>query len=507
MNHMLQTSPVGPALDDAHEADRLIEVIGVRKKYCRNLRRALRYGVQDILDAVLMRKTDPETLRPDEFWAVDNISFTLQRGESLALLGENGSGKSTLLRLVSGQRKVTAGKIITRGRIVALTELGLGFDPALSGRENIFINGAVFGMTRAQMAELVDDIVAFAEIPDFIDSAVQTYSSGMRARLAFAIATHLEPDILVVDETLAVGDMRFRRKCILHVNGYLERGGSLVLVAHDPFLVQNVCSRAIILHKGRMIFEGSVVEGLKLHFSIEQAQTVSSAGGTIADAVSMDDPALDEMKAAGSQLPELLQAGNSQPVPAVRQPSPAEVESVSQLPAGPPAAKQLSSSQTVVIDDVQMLPESGEALRTNEPATVLIECRSLVEIVIVWAFFVYSADLQSTIACCVSGEAGGFYRLRPGRNRLTARIPRLPLVAGAFALRAGLADPPHFVPIALFGFEDTPSFVTVADPPPSRFANYQRMHKTLTEIPVEWPTGETVDTDVFSTPPPTSQKA
>jgi ABC-2 type transport system ATP-binding protein len=159
---------------------------------------------------------------------------------------------------------------------VALTELGLGFDPALTGRENAYVNASVLGVPRAKLEPLIDAIVDFAGLREFIDASVQTYSSGMKARLGFAVAAHLDPDILIIDEVLAVGDLAFRRKCMKRIQGFLREGGSLVLMAHDPVLVQNICTRCLVMERGRVIFDGPSVEGVDLHFQIGHVASLSA---------------------------------------------------------------------------------------------------------------------------------------------------------------------------------------------------------------------------------------
>ena len=177
------------------------------------------YGVKDMGSELFGRRNsnpDKPELRPDEFWAVQNVSFELNRGDCLGLIGRNGAGKSTLLKMLNGLLKPDTGRIEMHGRIGALIELGTGFNPILSGRENIYINGSLLGFTKAEIDQKFDAIVDFAEIGEFIDMPVQNYSSGMKVRLGFSVAAQMEPDVLLVDEVLAVGDMNFKLKCIQH---------------------------------------------------------------------------------------------------------------------------------------------------------------------------------------------------------------------------------------------------------------------------------------------------
>ena len=234
----------------------LIKVENVSKKFCRDLRKSLLYGVQDIAGELLGHNIKPE-LRPEEFWALRDISFELKRGESLGLLGSNGAGKSTLLKLLNGLIKPDEGRITVRGRVGALIELGAGFNPVLTGRENIYVNAAVLGIPKRKVDQIIDEIIDFAELGEFINMPVQSYSSGMRVRLGFAIAAQLEPDILIVDEVLAVGDGYFKRKCISHMRKLFRNGKTtVILVSHYIRHIEQVCSRAICLERGEVVAQG-----------------------------------------------------------------------------------------------------------------------------------------------------------------------------------------------------------------------------------------------------------
>lgn len=254
----------------------------VSKRYCRNLRRSLWYGLADIARELTVRDTPDVALRKGEFWALRDVIFTLNRGDSLGLIGRNGAGKSTLLKLLSGLVKPDGGHITVRGQVGALIELGAGFNPILTGRENIFINAAVLGLSRAKVNRLIDEIIEFAELEEFIDAPVQSYSSGMRVRLGFSIATHLQPDILLVDEVLAVGDTGFRRKCIDHLKTFLEdRTTSLILVSHNLRHIEQTCRRALHLDGGRIAMIGEtdeVIANYLEQINAEHSQRAEGAG-------------------------------------------------------------------------------------------------------------------------------------------------------------------------------------------------------------------------------------
>jgi lipopolysaccharide transport system ATP-binding protein len=232
--------------------DVLIRAEGISKKYCRNLRKSLWYGVHDICNNIIGRTGDSNNLRPHEFWALEDISFSLRKGESIGLIGRNGAGKTTLLKLINGLIKPTKGKISINGTIGALIALGTGFNPILTGRENIRVAGAVLGLSAKQIADKLDEIIRFAEIGDFIDAPVRSYSSGMLVRLGFSVAIQLNPDILLVDEVLAVGDLSFAVKCHKKITEYKNNGGSMILVSHGMHNVRFHCDRAIWLDKARL---------------------------------------------------------------------------------------------------------------------------------------------------------------------------------------------------------------------------------------------------------------
>ncbi len=195
-----------------------------------------------------------------EFFALKNISMNIKKGESVGIIGANGSGKSTLLKVISGIIKPYEGSVSVRGRIAPLIELGAGFDHNLTARENIFMNGIVLGHSRKYMQEHFDQIVEFAEISDFLDSPIKNYSSGMIARLGFSIATAVNPEILIVDEVLAVGDYKFRQKCEKHMEEMLSEGTTLIFVSHSSESVKKLCTRAVWLNKGELIMEGPADE-------------------------------------------------------------------------------------------------------------------------------------------------------------------------------------------------------------------------------------------------------
>lgn len=206
--------------------------------------------------------------KTEEFWAVRDVSLEIKRGEMMGVIGRNGAGKSTLLKLLSRITEPTKGKISLRGRVASLLEVGTGFHPELTGRENIFLNGAILGMSRVEIKRKFDEITAFAEIDKFLDTPVKRYSSGMYVRLAFAVAAHLEPEILIVDEVLAVGDAEFQRKCLGKMEDVSSKEGrTVILVSHQMTAIQNLCTRCILMDRGQLIMEGETKDVVNAYMS------------------------------------------------------------------------------------------------------------------------------------------------------------------------------------------------------------------------------------------------
>src|SRR5271165_1847288 len=197
------------------------------------------------------------------FWALRDVNVEINQGETFGILGRNGSGKSTLLKCIAGILKPTSGEIRVRGSLAAMLELGAGFQPELSGRDNIYLNGSLLGLTRAEIEKRFDDIVAFAELEDFIDNQVKFYSSGMYVRLGFAVAVNVEPDVLLVDEVLAVGDASFQRKCLDHVKRFQREGRTIVVVSHATDVMRQNCERVMVMNHGKVVTVDEPGEGIR----------------------------------------------------------------------------------------------------------------------------------------------------------------------------------------------------------------------------------------------------
>lgn len=316
MNEHTNTPSTGGA-----DSEILVRCEHVSKKFCKSLKRSLWYGVKDIASelnpfggqttdcrpqtadsleglqsAVSSQQSDPHSLqssvsglqslpplRKDEFWAVKDVSFELRRGECLGLIGRNGAGKTTLLRMLTGLIKPDQGRITMRGRVGALIALGAGFNPLLTGRENIYVNGSVLGLTTREIEAKLEEIIDFADIRDFIDAPVQSYSSGMSVRLGFAVAAVLiQPDILLLDEVLAVGDIGFRIKCLNTVRQMASQS-AVVFVSHSMEFVSQFCTRVVVMAKGAVVCDTpSVAEGIDCYFSeFPAASTVAGSGDAV----------------------------------------------------------------------------------------------------------------------------------------------------------------------------------------------------------------------------------
>ena len=254
-------------------SDYVIEFDQIYKKFARGEQHT---SLRDFIPAMAgklwpfgKKKTAEEiALRNQEFWAVQNVSFKLKRGESMGIIGPNGSGKSTTLKLLSGILRPDKGTYKVHGRLSALIEVGAGFHPDLTGRENIYLNGSILGMTRKEVASKFNDIVEFAGVEEFIDTPVKRYSSGMAVRLGFAVSAFIEPDVMLVDEVLAVGDTEFRNRCLNRMNKMLKNGVTMILVSHNLSEVRNLCQTCLMLYKGQPLMQGQTIKVIEEYHRI-----------------------------------------------------------------------------------------------------------------------------------------------------------------------------------------------------------------------------------------------
>lgn len=253
----------------------IVEVHHVYKKFCRHLKRSLWYGVKDITTEMLARNRSP-ALRREEFWALKDVCFSVRPGESVSILGLNGTGKSTLLKIINGLYPPDAGHVTLNGTTGALLELGTGFKEVLSARENIYINAAILGMPAKIVHERIDAIIEFAEVEQFVDTPLLCFSSGMKMRLGFSIAAHLKPQLLLLDEILAVGDEPFRKKCLTHLKTLIKQGTTLMMVSHNHDDLSQLTQRGLVLSAGELIFDGPFSEALDLYRGSEPSLNETS---------------------------------------------------------------------------------------------------------------------------------------------------------------------------------------------------------------------------------------
>ncbi|NIO15994.1 MAG: ATP-binding cassette domain-containing protein [Deltaproteobacteria bacterium] len=240
-----------------------LKVENVSKKYCKSIKRSMLYGIWDIARNTVGLSSHSARLRKGEFWAVDDVSFEMRRGETLGIIGPNGSGKTTLLKMLNGIFWPDRGKISVRGKMGALIAVGAGFHPLLSGRENVYVNAAILGMAKREVDEKLDAIVDFAGIHDFIDVPVKHYSSGMFVRLGFAVAAYCEPDILLIDEVLAVGDEGFQKKCFDKIGEMKKNGMTTLIVSHNMHVISTFAERLILLNGGKVKLFDNVPDGIR----------------------------------------------------------------------------------------------------------------------------------------------------------------------------------------------------------------------------------------------------
>jgi ABC-type polysaccharide/polyol phosphate transport system ATPase subunit len=320
-----------------------------------------------------------------EVQALRDISLSVEPGGAVGLVGRNGSGKTTLLRLVSGIIKPTSGRVEATGRIASLLELGAGFHPDFTGRENVYLNGSIHGLSRARVREVMDEIVAFAELEKFIDLPVRTYSSGMYMRLGFSVAAHIQSDVLLLDEVFAVGDEQFQRKCFGKIAEFKNRGGTILFVSHDAQAVERLCDRAVLLRQGQVAFDGSTREAIAAYRRLLA-----------------EDANPDELEAG------LREWGSGEARIVSAQLLDDEGDERVQLAAGEPATVRL-----VVASDPGVAPPRVSMELRDDGGLVL------------------GTVAQDTAAL---GWNGG------GERELRFRLPRLPLADGRFHLRFALTD-------------------------------------------------------------------
>jgi ABC-type polysaccharide/polyol phosphate transport system ATPase subunit len=387
----------------SHQGGTALSVSNLSKKYCGDLKKALFYGLRDIAGELSGRQTTTHRLRPGEFWALDDLSFEVKRGEALAVVGRNGAGKSTLLRVIYGLLKPDIGQVRIAGRSEAIIELGTGFNPLLTGRENVEVGAALHGLDPDATARLLEVVIDFAELAEFIDAPLMSYSSGMKARLAYSLAAHLGPDLLLVDEALAVGDLAFQHKCIRHMRQFVSGGGSLLLVSHNMRQVQTVCDRAILIERGHVVHEGDVAHVISR--MLEQRP--------LADSNQLGDFAAD----------------------------------------GP-----------VRMGGISVRSGDGGDIRTGQPLEVTVHYEADIPSEVIYALSIWTEDRWTCIGGAADPVAR---RLDAGRGVLRCILPNLALLAGRYVVRASLLDAATMYPLAIDNASNRECHIDVrTDPDP-----------------------------------------
>jgi ABC-type polysaccharide/polyol phosphate transport system ATPase subunit len=341
----------------------------------------------------------------EEFWALRDLNLTIEQGETLGVIGSNGAGKSTLLKLITRILQPTSGEIRVDGRLTALLELGAGFHPDLTGRENVFLNGSILGLTAREMRARLDDIVAFAELERFIDVPLRHYSSGMQVRLGFAVATSLDPDLLLIDEVLAVGDEGFQKKCLERIDDFRRQGKTILFVSHDLESVKRLCSRALWLEAGMLAGDGAaveVVESYRQHIWKEEARKL----------------------AAGAQPAEMGSAA------------------VSKSPPQRTEGARWGSGE-VLITDTRLLNPSGQPiqlLRSGEPLSVEIHYAMRQRVSpLVFGIAIYRSDGLRCYGTNTDIDAVDLEHLPP-EGAVSVDFDRLNLVSGTYTLDVAIHD-------------------------------------------------------------------
>lgn len=381
-----------PQPDLLQDDDLVLSVQGVSKKFCRSLKRSLFYGVQDIAAELVGSSKENVSLRTGEFWALKDVNLELRRGEAVGLIGANGSGKTTLLRIISGLIKPDTGSIRVKGRVAPLIALGAGFSPILTGRENIYANMSILGLSTQEIDDRFDQVVEFAEIGEAIDAPVQSYSSGMAARLGFSCAVHTDPDILLIDEVLAVGDVKFRSKCERRLSELLQLGTSFVLVSHFFQGILNVCNTAVYLSQGHLVAAGNAREIMDRYeqdlFAIKTDKT----------AVPLILPEKSELESTGTDLHSIYFKGSN--------------------------------------------GELLESPTTGEPTYICVQCKVRKPIAQLSLFIgIYEPAKDNTLALHMSSAYDeDTFNASPGTYELRVYLPSLGLLPGSYTLSVYLKD-------------------------------------------------------------------
>lgn len=380
----------------------VVELIDVSRRFIK--RRERTRSLQDKFIRLLSRRN----AQLEEFWPMRHISFTLRQGECVGVIGPNGAGKSTFLKLVTGILTPTAGDMVVRGRVSSLLELGAGFHPDLTGRENIYLNGSIYGLNRSQINARIDHIIEYAELGDFIDTPIKHYSSGMYVRLGFAVAIHTDPDLLLVDEVLAVGDAGFQRKCLNSIRHFRQQGGTLLFISHDLNTVQSICDRVIWLEEGHIQADGKPIDVVMAYLSHMAQKEEARRRAAIA-----------ETSPAAS--PESTPGAAPQPI----------------------VSDHRWGSGRIRIEAVELCNNAGQEqtiFRTGEPMLVRMHYRTW-EPIERPVFGVAMHDVNGVHLCGPNSDFGGLrIPAVQGSGTVTYRIDTLPLLEGDYFVSVAAVD-------------------------------------------------------------------
>ena len=456
----------------------ILRVSNVSKKYSLEQSRSRSDALRDILSEMFGGHRARHSVEHHDVWALRDISLELKKGEGLGIIGHNGAGKSTLLKLLTGRFQPTSGSIETTARIGAISQLGIGFNAELTGRQNILVGATMLGFSHKHVLDLMDEIIAFSGVGEFIEQPIKTYSSGMKARLGYAISALVNPDILLIDEVLAVGDLSFKRKCTRHINDFRSKGGSILFVSHDLHAVQFVCDRVIVLERGRIVYEGNVFEGIKAYIHSMEEYQVETVGAraAVTETLSIEQATGNQADVIDHPEVERVEHGVSNnkiestpPPPSMKPEAQSTIEVVKIEPTSVfeivREAKQLSEERPLCITSVSIHPTSTHDLLTGTSVRIKIRYRSLIPLYPVsWGFSFCTTDGSVIISTAIIGHHGTEVTLPAGEAELSALVAEMPLLAGRYQLRAGIGDSRDGVAFDDVGWYDNPLFFDVKSP-------------------------------------------
>ncbi|NJN85661.1 MAG: ABC transporter ATP-binding protein [Leptolyngbyaceae cyanobacterium SL_7_1] len=438
----------------------LLETKHLSKRFCRRPELALRYTGLDILREFRRLPDGGDRLRPGEFWAVQDINLELRSGEVLGLVGHNGAGKSTLLNLITGILRPTLGQVLWHTDSVILIDHQAGLSPVQTGRENIHNMLSLHGISESQIHKNIDEIINYSGVHDFIDAPVGTYSTGMRLRLAFSIYTQLQPDVFIIDEALGGGDIRFQQKFENYLREYISRGGAILLVSHDLFIVQSLCHQCILLDHGK-IYQTGKTDAILFNYhqlmevdyqNQQQKMLFSNALHSSIASADAAEAELGNLAAVG----ELFGA--------------VEIEQLEVI--------AIATTNSESFDEKVVFPGSKVRIR--------MVCQSQLEnISIMWGFLLGKSSQSSPLAIVVSDQESSSYCLQKGRNEFCCSIEQLPLLPGQYLLTGVVLARDTRSILGLKGYEDTPFPLEVKGSPDAAI-NAAMTFKCSLHIPAIW---------------------